>query len=183
MVDTPQHWLVEVARRAGLPDADRLDVPAKTPIREAWAAVARVCRVGEPELAAVVATRFRLNVARLDAAEPRSLKLVPESVARRFASPFLTLDVARDDEGGWIVVESGDGGVSGLPLSLLEVGCSAGLNLMFDRYWFDYSNGTTSGDFRSPVRVNTVARGSAFRNCAARRRAPSYAASASCASP
>src|SRR5262252_798737 len=82
--ETPQHWLVDVARRAKLPDADRLDVPSSTPIKEAWSAVARVCRVGEPELASVVATRFRLNVARLDAAEPRALKLVPESVARRF---------------------------------------------------------------------------------------------------
>lgn len=39
-------------------------------------------------------------------------------LARRFASPFLTLDVAREADGGWIVVESGDGGVSGLPLAL-----------------------------------------------------------------
>ena len=84
MADKPQHWLVDVARRANLPEADRLDIPSSTPIREAWSAVARVCRIGEPELAAVVASRFRLNVARLDAAEPRSLKLVPESVARRF---------------------------------------------------------------------------------------------------
>jgi type II secretory ATPase GspE/PulE/Tfp pilus assembly ATPase PilB-like protein/ActR/RegA family two-component response regulator len=82
--DAPQHWLVDVARRANLPDAGRLDIPSTTPIREAWSAVARVCRIGEPELASVVAARFRLNVARLDAAEPRSLKLVPESVARRF---------------------------------------------------------------------------------------------------
>src|SRR5262245_45587124 len=84
MADTRQHWLIDVARRAALPDAERLDITASTPIREAWAAVARICRTGEPELAAVVADRFRLHVARLDAAEPRSLKLVPESVARRF---------------------------------------------------------------------------------------------------
>ena len=82
--DTPQHWLVDVARRANLTDANRLDIPSTTPIRDAWSAVARVCRVGEPELANYVATRYRLNVARLDNAEPRSLKLVPESVARRF---------------------------------------------------------------------------------------------------
>lgn len=39
-------------------------------------------------------------------------------VARRFASPFLTLDVARAEDGGWWIIESGDGGVSGLPLAL-----------------------------------------------------------------
>ena len=41
-----------------------------------------------------------------------------ESIAGRFAGPFVTLDVARREEGGWIVVEAGDGGVSGLPLSI-----------------------------------------------------------------
>jgi type II secretory ATPase GspE/PulE/Tfp pilus assembly ATPase PilB-like protein/ActR/RegA family two-component response regulator len=82
--DTPQHWLVDVARRANLPDANRLDIPATTPIRDAWSAVARFCRVDEADLAPLVATRYRLNLARLESAEPRSLKLVPESVARRF---------------------------------------------------------------------------------------------------
>jgi len=41
-----------------------------------------------------------------------------EAVARKFKSPFLTIDVARLDSGGWIIVEAGDGGVSGLPLSI-----------------------------------------------------------------
>lgn len=39
-------------------------------------------------------------------------------LARRFASPFLTLDVARLETGGWTVVEAGDGQVSGLPLAI-----------------------------------------------------------------
>lgn len=48
------------------------------------------------------------------------LALLPEwqAIARKFESPFLTLDVAREEDGGWIIVESGDGGVSGLPISL-----------------------------------------------------------------
>lgn len=44
------------------------------------------------------------------------------------------------------------------PLALLEVGCSAGLNLLFDRYHYDYGNGVVSGEPDSPVRVNTDAR-------------------------
>ena len=36
-------------------------------------------------------------------------------IARRFGSRFMTMDVARTEPGGWIVVETGDGGVSGLP--------------------------------------------------------------------
>src|SRR5690606_12632521 len=40
---------------------------------------------------------------------------------------------------------------SGLPLRVLEVGASAGLNLRWDRYWYDTGE-TTFGDPDSPVR-------------------------------
>jgi type II secretory ATPase GspE/PulE/Tfp pilus assembly ATPase PilB-like protein/ActR/RegA family two-component response regulator len=78
------HWLVDVAKRAKLAGAERLDIAASTPIREAWSAVARVCRIDDADVAAVVASHFRLNVAKLETAEARALKLVPESVARKF---------------------------------------------------------------------------------------------------
>ena len=39
-------------------------------------------------------------------------------LASRFASRFLAMDVAPLSTGGWTVVEVGDGGVSGLPMSL-----------------------------------------------------------------
>jgi len=38
-----------------------------------------------------------------------------EDYARRFASPFITIDVARRADGRWMIVETGDAGVSGLP--------------------------------------------------------------------
>jgi type II secretory ATPase GspE/PulE/Tfp pilus assembly ATPase PilB-like protein/ActR/RegA family two-component response regulator len=79
------HWLVEVAQRAKLPGSERLDIAASTPTREAWSAVARTCRLDDAGLAAAVASRFRLNVAALETAEPRALKLVPESLARRYS--------------------------------------------------------------------------------------------------
>ncbi|WP_240358390.1 ATP-grasp domain-containing protein [Myxococcus vastator] len=41
-----------------------------------------------------------------------------EPLARRIGSPFLTLDVAMLQDGGWAVVEVNDGGVSGLPPGL-----------------------------------------------------------------
>ncbi len=41
-----------------------------------------------------------------------------ETLARKFASPFVTIDVARLTDGSWRIVEAGDGGVSGLPLGL-----------------------------------------------------------------
>jgi hypothetical protein len=40
----------------------------------------------------------------------------------------------------------------GRPLALIEVGASAGLNLLFDRYGYDYGEGRFAGDPRAPVR-------------------------------
>lgn len=41
-----------------------------------------------------------------------------QSIARRFVSRFLSLDVARDEGGAWKIVETGDGGVAGIPGSI-----------------------------------------------------------------
>ena len=41
----------------------------------------------------------------------------------------------------------------GLPLSLVDVGASAGLNLLWDRYAYDYKGHGLAGDRRSPVGV------------------------------
>ena len=79
-----QHWLVDVARRVGLEGAQQLDVPAATPIRDAWSTVARRCHVPEAELALRVAQRFGLAAADLEVIEPGAVKLVPESLARRY---------------------------------------------------------------------------------------------------
>jgi hypothetical protein len=39
------------------------------------------------------------------------------------------------------------------PLGLIEIGASAGLNLPFDRYFYDYGDAGTAGDPASPVRL------------------------------
>jgi type II secretory ATPase GspE/PulE/Tfp pilus assembly ATPase PilB-like protein/ActR/RegA family two-component response regulator len=82
--ETRQHWLVDVARKAKFLDADRLDIPATAPINDAWEAVNRISRLGDGDLERAVAAHYRINVARFDTHEARALKLVPESVARRF---------------------------------------------------------------------------------------------------
>ncbi len=41
-----------------------------------------------------------------------------EKIARRFSSPFITMDVGRLTDGSWKIIEVGDGGVSGLPAGL-----------------------------------------------------------------
>jgi hypothetical protein len=39
-------------------------------------------------------------------------------IARRLKNPFISMDVARQLDGSWLIIEVGDGGVSGLPLSI-----------------------------------------------------------------
>jgi hypothetical protein len=41
-----------------------------------------------------------------------------ESIARKFESPFISMDITRQQDGSWLIVEVGDGGVSGLPYSI-----------------------------------------------------------------
>jgi hypothetical protein len=46
-----------------------------------------------------------------------------------------------------------------LPLYLIEIGSSAGLNLLFDFYFYDYKNGQTIGSLDSNVHIICQARG------------------------
>lgn len=41
-----------------------------------------------------------------------------ETIAGTFANRFISMDVARQQDGSWLIVEVGDGGVSGLPGSI-----------------------------------------------------------------
>jgi len=41
-----------------------------------------------------------------------------ETIARRFDSPFMAMDIAHQMDGSWLIIEVGDGGVSGLPSSI-----------------------------------------------------------------
>ncbi len=77
------HWLLEAARRAGMPFAEAASVDAAASLTDAWTAVARAAHVSEDDLARRIATHYRLGAADLQAAEPRALSLVPEKVARR----------------------------------------------------------------------------------------------------
>ncbi len=47
----------------------------------------------------------------------------------------------------------------GLPLSHVDVGASAGLNLLWDRYAYDYGDAISTGDRSSPVRLEAEIRG------------------------
>lgn len=47
----------------------------------------------------------------------------------------------------------------GRPLALVEIGPSAGLNLLWDRYGYDYGNGLRFGDLAAPVQLTCELRG------------------------
>jgi hypothetical protein len=72
-----------------------------------------------------------------------------DAVRDALTRPPQTNEVGRSAAlvGGFLVVARD----TGLPLRVLEVGSSAGLNLRFDRYWYE-SDGTGYGDAASPVR-------------------------------
>ncbi len=74
---------------------------------------------------------------------------LPELIDR----PVQTNEVARAGAllGGFLLI----GRETGLPLRLLEVGASAGLNLRFDRYRYDWG-GAVFGDPASPVRFEQL---------------------------
>lgn len=48
---------------------------------------------------------------------------------------------------------------AGQPLALVEIGASAGLNLLWDRYGYDYGDGGHTGDAQSPVQIACTLRG------------------------
>jgi hypothetical protein len=47
----------------------------------------------------------------------------------------------------------------GRPLALVEIGASAGLNLLWDRYGYEYGTAKPYGDPRSPVQIGCTLRG------------------------
>jgi type II secretory ATPase GspE/PulE/Tfp pilus assembly ATPase PilB-like protein/ActR/RegA family two-component response regulator len=77
------NWLINAAEKAGWQTDHKPASPASSAIEDSWRAIAQAYAVSEPELATAVASLFRLDVAELDAVEPRAVKLVPEKTARK----------------------------------------------------------------------------------------------------
>jgi type II secretory ATPase GspE/PulE/Tfp pilus assembly ATPase PilB-like protein/ActR/RegA family two-component response regulator len=88
-----QNWLTAVAVGAHLPNAGQLAIAGQTATPEAWSTVRRVCQLTDETLSFAVATKYRVNVADLAAADGRSTRLVPESLARK----YMVLPVGEND--------------------------------------------------------------------------------------
>lgn len=78
-----QHWLVAVARRAGLPRAATLDVPSAADTDAAWDTVALATGVTPDTLADVVSVHFGLPRADFGATDVAAIPLLPPRVADR----------------------------------------------------------------------------------------------------
>src|ERR1700738_3875115 len=78
-----QHWIVDIARRAQLPNCELLNIAPGASSEEAWAKTGEVCGIREDELTRHIAEHFKLPIARLTASESHALKLVPEITSRR----------------------------------------------------------------------------------------------------
>jgi len=77
------HWMNQAVRRAGLPCADRLDLPEGLDIGEVWTRTMEVCDVSADRVAEAVARAFHLETIAVSDAEPTAARLLPEAVARR----------------------------------------------------------------------------------------------------
>jgi len=77
------HWLVRIAERAGFAEAQRPEVPVGAGAPEAWTEVTKAYGIADPQLAALVAEYFRLDVADINRADPNAALLIPEVMARK----------------------------------------------------------------------------------------------------
>jgi type IV pilus assembly protein PilB len=96
------HWLIRVARQAGLDGAQTLDPQGGLQGADAWSAVSRAAGISQDQLAATVAARLRLNVFDRAELDPNVLRLIPASLARRYnvvpvRETYRELVVATDD--------------------------------------------------------------------------------------
>ncbi len=98
---TNNHWLKDVAKHAGL-DLDLPRRPDISAIRKAWPNVARACKLQDDRFTQRVAGHFRIGVADVGTYDPQAVKLIPESVARRYGI------LALSSTGSSIVVATSD---------------------------------------------------------------------------
>ncbi|MCC5885651.1 MAG: DUF2332 domain-containing protein [Gammaproteobacteria bacterium] len=94
------------------------------------------------------------------AAARASLEADSQTIRSILEHPPQTNEVTRSGVllGGFLIIAQR----SGLPLALREVGASAGLNLLFDHYYYDLGSDAGSrtwGDAASPVRIRSLWRG------------------------
>lgn len=113
-----------------------------------------------PELAELYpSVGGQVDLARVWPAFSETLERIGESIRGDIGPPVQTNEVARSAAllGGFLVVAES----TGLPLRVLEIGASAGLNLNFDHYFYE-TDARDWGDSGSPVRMLGIIQGDSF---------------------
>ena len=80
-----RHWLVQLAVQAKLLPPDPRPLGDRPSLEEVWGAITERNDIAGPELATLVAVKFKLDLANLDEVSPEAMKIVPEKMARKLA--------------------------------------------------------------------------------------------------
>ena len=120
-------------------------------LRMARALHALVLMDAEPDLVACYPPNASAGMEPLRALLPRVLERRQDFIGAFLASPPQTNEVGRSAVllEGFLQIAS----TTGLPLRLLEIGATSGLNTIWDRYGYRFG-GAAWGDPRSPVRLS-----------------------------
>lgn len=78
------HWMSRVARQAQFDGAESLEFASDASIRDVWVQTSDICSVPPSAVASAVAGAFALEVADFDTAAPTAVKLLPESVVKKY---------------------------------------------------------------------------------------------------
>lgn len=133
--------------------------PDLAPLRCCAALNTLVRRGRAPELARLYPPQASENVQALWTAIARTIAAHDAQMTAFLDSPPQTNEVMRSAVllGGFLALAAH----TRMPLALHELGASAGLNLLFDRYAFDLGEGRRWGDPNSPVRIASAWSGAA----------------------
>ena len=86
------HWLVQLAADANLTPLDARDLPDDFTSEDVWEAIALRNEMAVGELAVVVASSYRLDMADLDNVSLDAVKILPEKIAKRLGALALQSD-------------------------------------------------------------------------------------------
>lgn len=87
-----EHWLVQLGARMQLTPPDPRELNGAPMLHEIWSAIVQHNEMADAELAAHVATSFKLDVADVSRVSPEALRVVPEKLARKLGVLPLRID-------------------------------------------------------------------------------------------
>ena len=90
---TGTHWMAAALRRAGVPRAVDVPLTLESDSEEAWKTATEWCALSTDQVAAFVASHFRLRAVDLESAEIEQIEDIPDALMRRYGA----LPIAQSD--------------------------------------------------------------------------------------